>query len=102
MSTSTEEGATIVRSDLFADGIANVSMANGVIRIDFYVARPTAQRTNGAGAIETEREVHLSVNLPLPTFVSSMNVLQRLIGQLVERGVVTAARPPGQEPAPPS
>lgn len=89
-----------MRADLFADGINNVSVANGVVRIDFYVARPAGQKMNGAGGPETEREVHLSVNLPLPTFVSSMDVLQQVIRQLVERGVVMVARSDTQETSP--
>lgn len=81
-----------MKFDLFADGIANVSIVHGVVRIDFYIGRPTAQPAGSDGAADGDRETHLSVNLPLSTFVSSMNVLQRVMAQLVARGVVSAER----------
>jgi hypothetical protein len=66
-----------MKFDLFADSVANVSIANGVVRV--------------AGESPAEqREIHLSVNLRLPTFVSSMNVLQQVMGRVIEQGVVNA------------
>jgi hypothetical protein len=88
-----------MKFDLFADGIANLSIATGVVRIDFYVVRPQGQNTSGSGASEDERDIHLSVNLPLPGFVGSINMLQRVMSELIQRGVVSASRPP-QEASP--
>jgi hypothetical protein len=86
-----------MKLDYFADGIANVSITAGVVRIDFYVTHPGTE----ANAAEGQRDIHLSVNLPLTTFVNSMNVLERVMGQLIERGVVTANRP-GEPRTPPA
>ena len=86
-----------MKLDLFADGIANLSVSAGVVRIDFYVIRPRGQQGGGDG--EVERDIHLSVNLPLPGFVGSINLLQRVINELVQRGIVTAGPP--SEPTPP-
>ena len=88
-----------MKLDLFADGIANLSISAGVVRIDFYVIRPRGQQRNGDGGSEAERDIHLSVNLPLPGFVGSINLLQRVINELVQRGIVTAGQP--SEPTPP-
>jgi hypothetical protein len=85
--------------DLFADGIANLSIAAGVVRIDFYVVRRRGQQADSGGAGEAERDLHLSVNLPLPGFVGSINMLQQVISELVQRGVIAQSPP---EPTPPS
>jgi hypothetical protein len=45
---------------------------------------------------ETGRELHVSVNLPLPIFVQSMNVLQRMWSEFAQGGVVSTGRPPTQ------
>ena len=88
-----------MKLDLFADGITNISIAAGVVRIDFYVVRPKEQQTNG-GAGETERDTHLSVNLPLPGFVGSINILQRVLNELIQRGVVSSGHPSEDAPLP--
>lgn len=87
-----------MKLDLFADGITNISIVAGVVRIDFYVVRPKGQPTDGATS-ETERDTHLSINLPLPGFVSSINILQRVLNELLQRGVVSG-RPPEDLPRP--
>jgi hypothetical protein len=84
-----------MKLDLFADGIANLSISAGVVRIDFYVVRPKGQQVTEGGAGEVERDIHLSVNLPLPGFVGSINILQRVLNELIQRGVVST----GQSPA---
>jgi hypothetical protein len=86
-----------VKLDLFADGITNISIVAGVVRLDFHVMRPKGQQANGAAG-EAERESHLSVNLPLSGFVGSINMLQRVLNELIQRGVVSSSRP---EDAPP-
>jgi len=48
---------------------------------------------------EEERDIHLSINRPLPGFVGSINMLQRAMNALVQRGVASAGRP--AEDAPP-
>jgi hypothetical protein len=41
-----------------------------------------------------------SVNLPLPGFVGSTNVPERIMNELIQRGVITAGRQ--AEPLPPA
>jgi hypothetical protein len=77
-----------VKLDIFADGIANVSVGTGVVRIDFFVARAEGPPAAPGDTSNMRRDVHLSVNVPLPTFVNSMNVLQALMNQLIQDGVV--------------
>ena len=82
---------------LFADGIANVSVGSGVVRIDFFVSRPTGPAPAPGDSGEARREQHMTVSMPLPSFVNSMNVLQALMNQLMNDGLVTA-NPGGGEP----
>lgn len=89
-----------MKLDLFADGVDNVTIANGVVRVDFYIGRAAKQPSEPGGKADGKRETHLSVNLPLSTFVNSMNVLQRVMAQLVARGVVSAERTPQQADPP--
>ena len=88
-----------MKLDLFADGIANLSITAGVVRIDFHGVRARGQQADGSVAGEAERDIHLSVNLPLPGFVGAINLLQRVINELVQRGIVSAG--PAPEPTPP-
>jgi len=55
------------------------------------------QQENAAG--QAKRDIDRSANVPLPGFVGSINVRERVMNELVQRGVITAGRQ--AEPLPP-
>ena len=66
---------------VFADGIANVSVTGGVVRIDF--------DRLAVGACEAGLREHcLRLVIPLEGFVQACNTLEQVVRELQTRGVL--------------
>jgi hypothetical protein len=78
----------------FCDGIKEVTLMNGVARLEFFRLQP-------AGPPGPNREVQgvteLIVALPAPSFLQALSVLERIRDQLVKEGVLKTS--PGESAA---
>jgi len=72
----------------FCDGIKEVTLMNGVARLEFFRLQP-------AGPPGPNREMQgvteLIVALPAPSFLQALSVLERIRDQLIKEGVVKPA-----------
>ena len=72
----------------FCDGIKEVTLMNGVARLEFF-------RLQAAGPPGPNREVQgvteLIVALPAPSFLQALSVRERIRDQLIKEGVVKPA-----------
>ncbi|MBF0124689.1 MAG: hypothetical protein HQL60_05070 [Magnetococcales bacterium] len=81
--------------ELFADGIGNISVNNGVVRIELVVMDPTAATNNQNPRLEPRQRLIM----PIDGFVRSFNIAENVMKKLVEAGVVNM-QPPAAAPAP--
>jgi len=80
----------------FCDGIKEVTLMNGVARLEFFRLQP-------AGPPGPNREVQgvteLIAALPAPSFLQALSVLERIRDQLIKEGVVKPAGDMAASPA---
>lgn len=73
-----------MESSIFVDGIGDIAVAGGVVRIDWVVHR---KKSSGSAV---ERQPVISMAIPIEGFANSMIPLQQLIEKMVKDGVVKA------------
>lgn len=84
-----------MRPTFFCDGIAEINVINGALRIEFFVLSPIRDsKSNSSGAGGLERKSVLSVGMPLAGFAGSLEVIEDLKRKLIAGGVFQA-RPEG-------
>lgn len=72
-------------NSLFADGVKDIVIQNGVVRIDFFDYSATEKDADGkAVAVFAQRVV-----MPLPAFAQAFGAMERMVNELMERGVIT-------------
>ena len=87
-------------STYFCDGIKEVTLLNGVARLEFY----RLQRTDPTGNTPDVHPVtELIVGLPVQGFLQALSVLERIRDQLAREGLLqtTIAGAAGQAQPPP-
>lgn len=82
---------------LFADGIMNISMAGGVVRIDYGRAAPVPPGTSGQQALKLEPSHQLV--MPLEGFMRALGAQRQLVDQLAKAGAIRPAGAPKTPPA---
>ena len=78
----------------FCDGIKEVTLINGVARVEFY--RLQAKNPGGPER-DLQPQTEMIVALPAPGFLQALAVLERIRDQLVKEGLLkpaAAAEPP--------
>jgi hypothetical protein len=83
---------------IFSDGVADVTVIGGVVRIEFFtlIREPGAQkRSPGGEAPPMQRRHEVTIAMPIPAFSGSFNVLEEVRKALLSEGVIqsTAERP---------
>jgi hypothetical protein len=78
-------------SDLFADRLGNVAIADGVVRLDFLRLVSVDTETKQA-----RMEPALRVAIPLPAFLQAVDMLDKVRAELLKQAPATAA--PAAEP----
>ena len=68
---------------LFADGIGEITVIAGVVRMEYFV-----QLKKGKDNSTTELRPAFSVNIPIDGFANSMAGLQNLMEKMLKDGVV--------------
>ena len=66
----------------FSDGIKEVTLVNGVARLEFF----RLQKTD-SGDANVQPVTELVVALPVPAFMQALSVLERIRDQLAREGV---------------
>lgn len=83
-----------VKQYIYADGVANVSLMGGMVRLDLfhYAGNPDA------GNHELDREVDTQLVLSPAAFMRAFAAMQRFVDELEKKGVVSRA--PERKPEP--
>lgn len=74
----------------FCDGIKEVTLLNGVARLEFYRMQKT-----GAADQEMQPVSEVTVALPMQGFLQALSVLERIRNQLAQEGVSQTTVPGG-------
>ena len=80
----------------FCDGLKEVSIVNGVARLEFHRVEPGER---GLGR-EARTVPAFTVALPVQGFAQALAMLDRVREQLIREGVLTPASSEGEAPAP--
>lgn len=77
---------------LYADGVENVSLAGGMVRLDLfhYEGRPTEEQR------ELPHEVTQQLVLPAAAFMRAFESMQRFVKELEKNGVITRQKEKSQ------
>ena len=83
---------------LYADGVENVSLAGGMVRLDMfhYDGKPVS------GSQELPREVDQQLVMPLSAFMRAFESMQHFVKELEKNGVITRQKEKAQSQAPAS
>lgn len=83
---------------IFADRLTNLSVHNGLVRIDLGVIAGTGKTKEGKDALKLENTHQLV--MPLDAFVAAVSAQQQLVKQLVEAGKKRGATKEAAKDAP--
>ena len=70
--------------ELYADGFGDISVANGVVRMDLVARSMTRVDADGNPTMELRQRVVM----PLDGFAQGLRALEQLVRQLVDAGVL--------------
>lgn len=76
-------------STIFCDGISNITLVGGMVRIDLFRLSPTAKDKSGRPAFEFLTQLVM----PPDSFLQGLGAMQNLVQQLKEKGVVRMPTP---------
>jgi hypothetical protein len=73
----------------FADGIADIAVVGGIVRIEFFMMTPDRATAPAAGESPTLQRVRtMTVAIPLAGFAGSLNMFDGLRQRLIADGVL--------------
>lgn len=79
---------------IYCDGISNIALVGGMVRLDLFTLSPTAKDKNGRPSMEFLTQLVM----PPDSFLQGLGAMQSLVQQLKEKGVVRPM-PQGEEAA---
>lgn len=82
----------------FCDGLKEVTIFNGVARLEFHRLQSTGRGTPGR---DVEPVVELILALPTQGFLQALTVLEQVRDRMIQEGVLKPAEP-APPPAPPA
>lgn len=74
-------------TDLFADGVADITVINGVVRLNLVTLEPDPA-SRDKGEPRTVPSVQHRLVMPLPGFVNAVAQAQSLVAKLEQAGVL--------------
>lgn len=77
----------MVNNEIYVDSIGQLHFVKGMIRYDLVSYQP------GKDGSEPTTEEKLRIIMPPEGFLATFNTMQRLIDQLVDKGVLTKTEP---------
>jgi len=81
----------------FCDGLKEVTVANGVVRLEFH----RLEAVQRGGNRELQPVAEFTIALPLPGFVHALGVLDGVRARFVEQGLISANGSLEGQPQPP-
>ena len=75
-------------NDIFADGIANVAVGNGVVRVDLVTQRFEAPDPQSKQGRPPRLEVTHHLVIPLPGFLNALAMMEQVRAQLIKDGMI--------------
>ena len=72
---------------IYADGVENISVVDGIVRVDYFRYSPFQSDAEGKPAREFARRVLMSPQ----SFLRTYNAMNRIVEQLENRGVIERA-----------
>jgi hypothetical protein len=75
-------------NDIFADGIANVAVGNGVVRVDLVTQRFQAPDPQSKEGKPPRLEVTHHLVMPLPGFLNALALMEQVRAQLIKDGAI--------------
>jgi hypothetical protein len=69
---------------LYCDGISNIALVGGMVRIDLFTLSPNAKDKSGRPAMD----FLVQLVMPPDSFLQGLGAMQNLVQQLKEKGVV--------------
>jgi hypothetical protein len=75
--------------EIYSDGIGNIVVAGGVVRIDLMTLSATAKDANGNPAVEHKQRVIFSIE----GFTRSLNKIQEATNALIKAGLIQQTKP---------
>jgi hypothetical protein len=82
----------------FCDGLKEVSVVNGVVRLEFHRLEAVQRGTNR----ELQPTHEFTIALPLQGFMQALGVLENVRGRFAEQGLLSPPGSPEGSPPPPS
>lgn len=82
-----------MRDDIFSDGVAEIALVGGVVRLDL-VAMSAVERGDNN---QPKMEFRGRVVMPPEAFLQTFGAMERVVDQLIDRGLVTRRTGNGAE-----
>ena len=82
----------------FCDGLKEVSVVNGVVRLEFH----RLEAVQRGGNRELQPTAEFTIALPLQGFMQALGVLENVRGRFAEQGLLSPPGSPEGSPPPPS
>ena len=82
----------------FCDGLKEVSVVNGVVRLEFH----RLEAVQRGGNRELQPTAEFTIALPLQGFMQALGVLENVRSRFAEQGLVPVPGSPEGSPPPPS
>ena len=73
-----------IRPEVFADGMGEITLTGGMVRVDFVALSATKKNSEG----RPELEIRQRVVMPPDGFLRSFSAMEDLMKKLIEAGVV--------------
>ena len=75
-------------NDIFADGIVNVAVGNGVVRLDLVTQRFETPDPQSKASKPPKLEVTHRLVMPLPGFMNALALMEQVRAQLIKDGTI--------------
>ena len=75
-------------NDIYADGIANVAVGNGVVRVDLVTQRFQAPDPQSKESRPPKLEVTHHLVMALPGFMNALALMEQVRAQLIKDGTI--------------
>ena len=82
-----------MKSHLYADGVENISLIEGMVRLDLFHYEAPAE-----AGVAAARVADTQLILPPAAFLRAFESMQRFVNELERKGVVSRAAAPAQPP----
>lgn len=83
----------MAENQIYCDGVMNISLVGGMVRLDLFTLSPTEKDKKGAPTPTFSRQIVM----PPDGFMQAFNGMSRLIQQLKDKGMVREVKPAAKD-----